>query len=581
MAFDGITVAAIVAELNRECLGGRVSKVAQPEKDELLLTIKSETGNHRLILSANPSLPLVYLTDENKLSPAVAPAFTMLLRKHIQNGRIISISQPGLERIIVFEIEHMDEMGDMGRKYLYVELMGKYSNIILVDSDNQVVDSIRRIGANVSSVREVLPGREYFIPSQEGKLNIVRTDDISEEDFSDRICANSIEVSKAIYQCFVGISPMIAAELADESHIEARGTSELSREELHRLYTAFTGLLNRIEKKDFTPVLLYENDRLKEYAVVPCASYKQCETVTGVSQMLIHYYHEKEAASRAKQRNADLRKIVTTIIERDVKKLDIWEKQLKDTEKKDKFRIYGELLNTYGYSAKPGDKSITVTNYYDGEELTIPLDPDLSSTDNAKRYFDKYNKLKRTQAAISELQKEVTSEVEHLQSVLSSLQFVSNDEELSEIREELAALGYVKRKNSKIKNRFKSKPLHYISSDGFHMYVGKNNFQNDELTFKFAAGNDWWFHAKKIPGSHVILKSEDRQIPDRTFEEAARLAAHFSKGMDESGDGKIEVDYVNVREVKKPNGSKPGFVVYYTNYSMVIDGDISNLTPVD
>lgn len=562
MAFDGITVASIVHELNKYLIGGRIYKIAQPEKDELLLTVKNEGNSYRLMVSANASLPLIYLTEENKVSPAVAPAFTMLLRKHIQNGRIISISQPGLERIIVFEIEHLDEMGDVCRKRLVVELMGKYSNIIFTDDKDVILDSIKRVNAMTSSVREVLPGLKYFVPMQEGKMNPLETD---RQSFEEVVAAHPEDPAKAIYMSYVGISPMIAGEIAyDESSS----------------YEAFAEVMRRVKDGDYEPQTLYENGTVRDFSMVPVRSYAEenRHRYDSPSELLIAFYREKEVTTRSRQKSADLRKIAQTILERDVKKYDLQLKQLKDTEKMEKYRVYGELLHTYGYAATPGDKSITVNNYYTGEDITIPLDEQLSAMDNAKKYFDRYGKLKRTKEALETLTIEVKEEIDHLESILSALDFAVKEEDLNEIKEEMTECGYIRRKATKgAKQRFKSKPYHYVSSDGFHIYVGKNNYQNEELTFKFANGGDWWFHAKGIPGSHVVVKCEGAELPDRTFEEAARLAAHYSKG---NGSDKVEVDYLRRKDVKKPNGSKPGFVVYYTNYSMVIDTSIEGLSEV-
>lgn len=562
MAFDGITVASIVHELNKYLIGGRIYKIAQPEKDELLLTVKNEGNSYRLMVSANASLPLIYLTEENKVSPAVAPAFTMLLRKHIQNGRIISISQPGLERIIVFEIEHLDEMGDVCRKRLVVELMGKYSNIIFTDDKDVILDSIKRVNAMTSSVREVLPGLKYFVPMQEGKMNPLETD---RQSFEEVVAAHPEDPAKAIYMSYVGISPMIAGEIAyDESSA----------------YEAFAEVMRRVKDGDYEPQTLYENGTVRDFSMVPVCSYAEenRHRYDSPSELLIAFYREKEVTTRSRQKSADLRKIAQTILERDVKKYDLQLKQLKDTEKMEKYRVYGELLHTYGYAATPGDKSITVNNYYTGEDITIPLDEQLSAMDNAKKYFDRYGKLKRTKEALETLTIEVKEEIDHLESILSALDFAVKEEDLNEIKEEMTECGYIRRKATKgAKQRFKSKPYHYVSSDGFHIYVGKNNYQNEELTFKFANGGDWWFHAKGIPGSHVVVKCEGAELPDRTFEEAARLAAHYSKG---NGSDKVEVDYLRRKDVKKPNGSKPGFVVYYTNYSMMIDTSIEGLAEV-
>lgn len=270
----------------------------------------------------------------------------------------------------------------------------------------------------------------------------------------------------------------------------------------------------------------------------------------------------------------DLRKIVQTALERNVKKYDLQIKQMQDTEKKDKYRIYGELLNTYGYEAAAGDKSLTALNYYTNEMITIPLDPLLTASENAKKYFDRYGKMKRTYEALSELTREVKEEIDHLESIQAALDIALHEEDLAQIKEELIASGYIRRKGGSKKVKFTSRPFHYVNEDGFHMYVGKNNFQNDELTFKFASGGDWWFHAKGIPGSHVVVKTDGKELPDKAFEDAARLAAYYSKGR---GQEKVEIDYTEKKNVKKPGAAKPGFVVYYTNYSMMIDTDISKL----
>lgn len=582
MAFDGITIAAIVKELNDKLNNGRIYKIAQPEKDELLLTIKGGSEQLRLVLSANPSLPLVYLSDENKVSPMVAPAFTMLLRKHIQNGRIISITQPDFERIIDMEIEHLDELGDICKKHLIIELMGKYSNIIFTNDEGKIIDSIKRINAMTSSVREVLPGLNYFIPKQEGKISPCN---ISREVFFDLLKSDKLkgDIYKVIYGSFIGISPMIGVEICEAANILADTNISIvasNMELLEKLWKSFNDLMNRVKSGDFLPTVLYENKIPKDYSMVGATSYLKDNQVEydSPSELLVAFYSEKETITRAHQKSSDLRKIVQTILERDIKKYDLQLKQLSDTDKMEKYKVYGELLHTYGYAAKAGDKSVTVDNYYTGEKLTITLDENISPMENAKKYFDKYNKLKRTKEALEKLTIEVGEEIEHLESILHSLEYASKEEDLNEIKEELIEYGYVKRKGTKNKqSRFKSKPLHYISSDGFHIYVGKNNFQNDELTFKFATGNDWWFHAKGMAGSHVIVKSEGEELTDKTFEEAARLAAHYSKGgMAE----KVEIDYLQRKNVKKPNGSKAGFVVYYTNYSMMIDSNINGIEQI-
>lgn len=584
MAFDGITISNIAKELNDTLTGGRIYKIAQPENDELLLTIKTiDGGQKRLLISASASLPLIYLTESSKKSPMTAPGFCMLLRKHLQNGRITGISQPGLERILHLHVEHLDEMGDLCRKTLIVELMGKHSNIIFINEQNMIIDSIKHISGMVSSLREVLPGRDYFVPVTQEKDDPLCA---SFENFTKHMIGKAMPIYKTLYSSYTGLSPVIAHEICVRAGIDGDLSTAVLTESpeksslLSKLYDAFSDIMKQVREGKFTPAIVYENGSPAEFASVFLSSYKnasRCE-YNSISALLEHYYAEKNQQSRIRQKSVDLRKIVQTALERNVKKYDLQLKQMQDTEKRDTYRIYGELLNTYGYNVAPGSASMEALNYYTNEMITIPLDPLLSPGENAKKYFDKYGKLKRTYEALSTLTLEVKEEIEHLESIQNALDIALMEEDLTQIKEELIESGYIRRKGGSKKVKITSKPFHYISSDGFHIYVGKNNFQNDELTFKFASGNDWWFHAKQIPGSHVVVKTNGEELPDRTFEEAARLAAHYSKGREQE---KVEVDYLQKKNVKKPAGAKPGFVVYYTNYSMIIDSDISNIKQVE
>lgn len=574
MAFDGVTIANIVKELNDNLIGGRIYKIAQPETDELLLTIKVNGGQKRLFISAGASLPLIYLTDSNKPSPMTAPGFCMLLRKHLQNARITRISQPGLERIIQLEMEHLNEMGDLCTKKLIVEIMGKHSNIIFTNEENMIIDSIKHISGMVSSVREVLPGRPYFIPETQEKKNPLSA---TEDEFSTLIGSKNQPIYKALYGTYTGFSPILSQEVCYLAKVDGdASTASLSAQDMHHLFDAFHGVTQAILSGAFQPNIVYEHGAPVEFAALPLTIYGTDDRkhYDSISALLEQYYAQKNAVTRIRQKSVDLRKIVQTALERNVKKYDLQLRQMKDTEKRDKYRVYGELLNTYGYHVESGAKSMKALNYYTNEEITIPLDPTLTPSENAKKYFEKYNKLKRTYEALSELTLEVKSEIEHLESISTALDIALAEEDLVQIKEELIESGYIRRKSGTKKVKITSRPFHYLSSDGYHIYVGKNNFQNDELTFKFASGNDWWFHAKGMPGSHVIVKSGGDELPDRTFEEAAKLAAYYSKAKEQD---KIEIDYTEKKNVKKPNGGKPGFVVYYTNYSMVIDSDISAL----
>lgn len=575
MAFDGIVIANLVKELNEHILNGRISKIGQPENDELLLTIKGNSGQMRLLLSASASLPLIYLTKTNKPSPMTAPNFCMLLRKHIANGRITKITQPHMERIINFEIEHLNELGDLCHKRLIIEIMGKHSNIIFCNEDGKIIDSIKHIPAQVSSVREVLPGRMYFIPETQEKYNPLET---SEEEFFNKVFSKPQNLAKSIYTTYTGISPVIASELCHRAGLEGeRPTAAVTSEEGLHLYHHFDWLMEDIREGRFSPNIIKNGKEPIEFAAVSLTQYAEMDVTDydDISQVLETFYADKDIYTRIRQKSVDLRKVVNTVLERSRKKYDLQLKQLKDTDKRDKYKVYGELINTYGYGLAEGAGSLTALNYYTNEEITIPLDTQLTPLENAQKYFDRYNKLKRTYEALTELIKETREEMEHLESISTSLDIAVSEEDLTQIKQELTQFGYIKKKQSGKKEKIKSKPFHYLSSDGFHIYIGKNNFQNEELTFKFASGNDWWFHAKGIPGSHVVVKTNGEELPDRAFEEAGRLAAYYSKGRQND---KVEIDYLEKKNVKKPNGSKPGFVVYYTNYSLVASPDISGLT---
>lgn len=578
MAFDGITIANIVTELNQTITGGKINKIAQPENDELIITIKNQRKQYRLFLSASASLPLIYLTETNKPSPLTAPNFCMLLRKHIGSGKIIAIEQPGMERIIRFTIEHLNELGDLCTKYLIVEIMGKHSNIIFCNEEDQIIDSIKHVSAHMSSVREVLPGRPYFIPETQSKLNPFV---LTEEIFQEKIFPRPVNVAKAIYTSITGISPLMAEEVCYRAGIDG-GIPTDGLEDVERVHLAHTFLrmVDDIRDGHFEPNIIYKGKEPVEFACFPLSQYQDYRAVSypSIFPVLETYYAEKNIVTKMRQKTVDLRKIVQNALERNVKKYQLQQKQLKDTEKKEKYRVWGELLNTYGYEVEPGAKSMEALNYYTNEMIQIPLDETMTPQENAKKYFDKYSKLKRTKEALDTLLQETGDEIKHLESIAASLDIASSEEDLVQIKEEMMEYEYVKRKNTGGKKvKVTSRPYHYISSDGYDIYVGKNNFQNDELSFKFASGNDWWFHAKGQPGSHVIVKSKNEELPDRTFEEAGKLAAYYSKGRQAP---KVEIDYTQKKNLRKPTGGKPGFVVYYTNYSLLIEPDITGLQQI-
>lgn len=592
MAMDGITIAGLLSELKEKLTGGRIYKIYQPEKDEICLVVKNKINEtnltERLIISVNAGLPMIYISEKNKDNPSTAPNFCMLLRKHIGNGRIKSISQPKLERIMEFEIEHLDDMGDLCIKRLIVEIMGKHSNIIFADSEGIIIDSIKHISHAISSVREVLPGRKYeFPPSKIDPINA----DVNY--FINHIMSKPGQISKAIYSSYNGISPAMAFEIIFRAGVDKSNTDELDLHDKEKIYKSFNELMKDVEVGEFLPCIAYEGYVPKEFSSVLLTSYGQkkdnlpdkntsgLKVFESMSEVVLEYYKEKSIVSRVKQHSTDLRKIVSNAIERTSKKYDLQTAQLKDTEKREKYKVYGELLTAYGYNAKQGDKEIVCDNYYTGEKITIPLKTDKSPMDNAKDYFEKYNKQKRTYEALSKLTEESKIELNYLLSVRNSLDIATSEADLKQIKQELVESGYIKGKTDKKneKRELKAKPLHYISTDGYDIYVGKNNYQNDELSFKFAQPKDIWFHAKNISGSHVILKTnKESEIPDKTYEEAARLAAYYSSGRENS---KVEIDYTDKMNLKKPPKSNPGYVIYHTNYSMTIEPDIHGIKEIN
>ncbi len=590
MAFDGVVIANIVSELRTHLLGGRLNKIAQPEKDELILTIKGQAREpYKLFISAGAGLPLIYLTENSKPSPLTAPNFCMLLRKYLNSAKILDITQPGLERIIQIKLEHLDEMGDLCIKYLIIELMGKHSNIIFIEEDMTILDSIKRINQFVSSVREVLPGKPYFVPVLSEKFDPLSID---YPVFSQKVLGKTMPLAKAVYGSLTGISPLLANELCFRASLDPEdSTASLSEDASLHLYRNLERMMEIVKTSAFTPGIVYQGETPVEFSSISLSCYEDYELkpFPSVSSMLECFYASRNTVTRIRQKSSDLRKIISNAMERASKKYDLQLKQLKDTQKRDKYKVYGELITAYGYGLEPDAKVLTTINYYNEEEISIPLDPTITPMENAKRYFEKYNKLKRTFDALTTLIQETQDEITYLGTIQNALDIAVDEEDLTELKREMTEYGYIKKratdrfgakdkKSNGKKSGRKSKPLHYLSSDGYHIYVGKNNFQNDEITFQLADGGDWWFHVKKAAGSHVIVKSGGKDLPDKTYEEAARLAAHYSSVKDAI---KVEIDYTQRKNVKKPSGGKPGFVIYSTYFSMLSPTDINGIQPAE
>ena len=570
MSLDGIVVKSIADELQSLIIDGKIDKIYQPEKDEIVLSIRNKGENFRLLMSASSNNPRVYIAQSTKINPASPPMFCMLLRKHLQGGKIISIQQPSLERILVIGIQNLDELGVMTTKELVIEMMGKHSNIILIEEESKkIIDSIKRIPASVSSVRQVLPGLKYKFPPSQNKVNPL---EINKANFIDTLSnANkSIQVYKYLYSTFTGLSPLIAREICFRANVEdTKAINLLTNKEINNLYDSFEKIYDNVKNNKFTPIMIKsKNEReavafssisLEQYGDLPIIKYDLS------SQLLEDFYRIRDKMDRIKQKSTDLRKLVSNKLERTLNKLVKQKDELIEANKREKYKIYGDLITANMYRIEKKQREIELENYYSKnlEKIKIKLNPSLSPSQNAQRYFKKYNKLKNAHEIVSKQLLKTEEEVQYLENIMLSLDNCTELSELDEIREELQSEGYIKRnisKNKKKNNKSNvSKPHHFISTDGYEIFVGKNNKQNDHLTLKIASKEDLWMHTKNIPGSHVIIKNKGTIIPENTIIEGALLAAYYSKAKMSSN---VPVDYTEKKNVKKPNGAKPGMVIY-------------------
>ena len=572
MAFDGITVSAIKAEIEDKILGGRIDKVYQPEKDEIILGIRSMGQAYKLLLTSNASNPKFHFTQTNPSNPMTPPLFCMVMRKHLQSGKIIKIEQPDFDRILNIYVESLNELGDYSVKKLVLEIMGRHSNIILTDENNTILDCIKHIGHDTSSVREVLPGREYTLPPSQGKINTLELDN---NDFNEVLENNpSFEIQSVIYKNYTGISPIAASEICYRANVNGSTPVEaLTDIQKEIVFNKFAELVEDIKANRFYPEsITNEKGKTIDFSPIEMTQFNGLEIkkYTSISELIESFYANRDFAYRIGQKTQDLRKLITQNIERCIRKKDIQMQTLRSIKNRDELRLKGELLTANIYSIKKGMTTVELPNYYsENQELVaIELDSNKTPSENAQKYYKAYNKAKRTFEALKDQIKSNDEELAYLESVLTSVNNCTDEQDVKEIRRELREEGYVKKvKNQKDKRKKHSVPLHFISQDGFDIYVGKNNIQNDELTLKFARPRDIWMHTKNIPGSHVIIVANGQTIPDTTLNEGAMLSAFYSKAKNSS---KVPVDYTEKKNVKKPNGSKPGFVIYETNKTAYI-----------
>lgn len=561
MSMDGLSLYSAMNELNKRLAGGKIDKIQQTDKEELLLMVRSLGQTYRLLINASASDNRVQLTELKKQAPSEAPMFCMLLRKRIAGGKIVRFEQERLDRVLKISIETYNDLGDLSVFALYCELMGKHSNIILVNEKGVIVDAIKHVGLGMSSVRFVMPGLEYSAPPAQDKQDPSKA---SAGDFSMAMCMVGMGIAKALSNAFFGLSPAVAAQLAARytDKTECTQLSETEREELAERLTAFyADMAQGKEKASAVLNALGETEAVYPFAI----SGSGIKLYDSIGEALDSLYINSDRREWAKRHGASARKVLQNNIERCEKKLALYADALNSEEQMEKCRLYGELLTANLHSLKSGTDTAAVDNYYADpvERIAIPLDRQLTPGENAQRYYKKYQKLKAARDMAIVQREQTLSELNYLEGQLDNLTKCTAENELSELIEELKEQGYIKRdKGGKKKMKLAaSKPMHFVSSTGADIYVGKNNRQNDELTLRFASPNDIWMHTKNIPGSHVIVKGASEQ-DTATMTEAALLAAYYSRAR---GSENVAVDYTTRKYVKKPAGAKPGMVIYTTN----------------
>lgn len=571
MPLDAVCLLAAVHEINNTAVGGRIDKIYQPERDEIVLSIRLMRGGVRLMISVGANAPRLHFIDAQRENPAAPPMFCMLLRKHLQGAKICSITSPDLERMVIIECDTTDEMGVQSKKYLACELMGKYSNIILYGADGRIIDAVRRIDGDISGKRQVLPGLFYHQPPPQDKINLLQ---VSSAGVAAAIYAahDQTPADKWLLSHFKGISPLICRELAARACAETgKPMCELTRSEQDNLVSELARLVEMIQNADFHPYLLThaEDGSVFDFTFMPIMQYGslvQSSEVQSFSRLLAEFYEKKSNAERIRRRAQDMIRTVTNARDRLRRKLATQRQELRKTHDRDKYKRKGDLIIANLYQIEHGARKVKVIDYYDPAcpELEIELDIRLSPQNNAQKYFKLYNKAKTAEEKLTEQIAQGESDLQYLESVLESIAEAENLTDLAQIREELVTTGYLSAKQDKGKRRHakpvSGKPFHYRTSDGFDVFAGKNNTQNDLLTLKTAFKSDMWFHTQKIHGSHVILVCDGREPTDLAMTEAAEIAAYHSQARDSA---MVPVDYSQVRNIKKPNGAKPGMVIYH------------------
>ena len=559
MAFDGFVTRAVAYELEQSLIGSRIHKIYQPHSTDLLLNLRGFGKTHSLIISANPTYPRIHLTQKNYPNPTEPPMFCMLLRKHLEGGTIERIKQIDHERIIHIDIKVRDELGDLHTKRLIIEIMGRHSNIILLNPDTQqIFDGITHVSLNVSSYRQILPGKKYLSPPEQNKANPLT---VTKEDFFSIIQFNEGKIDKQLVQSFTGMSPTISKELL---YLAVLPTKE-------NLWQVFSTWMDNVQKNNYQYAITSGEDK-SDFSIFPLQHLgEQITTYPTIGECLDSYYNQKAERDTVRQKTLDLSRILLNEKSRNEKKITYLNDDILEAKGAEKYQLYGELLTAFLHQVKRGDQEIKVPNYYDSDsELVIPLDNLKTPSENAQQYFKKYSKLKISLDYINQQLIKTKSEIEYLEGIISQLE-TANVHDVEDIREELIEQGYLRiRSRHQHKKKQAPSPSLFLSSEGQTIYVGKNNKQNDYLTNRIAGPMDTWLHTKDIPGSHVVIKGKD--YGEKTLIEAAMLAAFFSKAKNSS---QVPVDYTLIKHVKKPSGARPGYVIYDNQKTLYVTPDES------
>ncbi|MCD7827160.1 MAG: NFACT family protein [Clostridiales bacterium] len=576
MALDGIYLNLLSAELKEALIGAKVDKIYQTQKVELVFTLRSRNGVYRLLMSASGNAPRLHLTVRQIENPANPPMLCMLLRKHLAGATLTDIRQEGFDRILTLEFSAVNELGDRVKRSLVIEIMAQYSNIILLDENDIIIDSVKRVDSSKSSVRQVLPSLPYVLPPSQNKLNILTS---STEEIIKEIQNKNTRLNNALLATVQGMSPLLCREIAYRTDCSDSVSGELTEKQLQKLGFEIDMLKSTIENRYVSPTAVADSDgKLLDFSFIQITQYGKAakyQRADSLSELLENFYFERERLVRTKSKAEDLFKDINNLIERLSKKINNQLLELEACRDRDEKRINAELINSNLYRLEKGTAVYEVENYYDDNKIVkIPVKPELTPSENAQKYYKEYKKLKTAEDMLTELIAKGREDLEYLRTVLDELNRAETERELGEIRRELYEGGYIKRKASaqgkmpsKQKKSQPMPPLEFTSPDGFKIYVGRNNLQNDKLSLKTALKNDLWFHIQKAPGSHVILSLDGKEPTDEAMEFAAKTAAYYSSGREA---GAVEVDYTRVRNLKKPAGAKPGYVIYHEYNSVLV-----------